>query len=362
MNKPVKILFVGDIFIGEKDNLIVMNDIKKVIESSDIVSCNFEGPIETKKTKPILKAGPNLQQREDSPEQIMKMGFNLINLANNHIMDYGGVALEKTLNKFKKQNLLGAGKDFNEAYKLKIIKANNLKIGFLSFSEWGFGVINPKNENSFGFAWINHPKTNRIIGESKKKVDFLIIQIHAGEEDLHLPQPEWRKRYKEIINLGADLIIGHHPHVPQPIEFYKGKMIAYSLGNFYFKKFQGRKNYIIQIKILKNRVIEYKIYPIVQKKEEIKIVPDKKLKGWIKNYFIEKNEEEYKKEYNHIAQKRYKEIYKIYFNEKKIIRLIKNLIKIILFRKIQSKKLIMEHLKKRESHYFLIKRYRKDIK
>jgi len=100
----------------------------------------------------------------------------------------------------------------------------------------GFGVINPENENSSGFAWINHPKSNKIVGESKKKVDFLIIQIHAGEEDLHLPQPEWRKRYKEIINLGADLIIGHHPHIPQPVEFYKGKMIVYSLGNFYFKK------------------------------------------------------------------------------------------------------------------------------
>jgi len=137
--KPVKILFVGDVFIGEKDNLVIRDDIKRVIKDSNIVSCNFEGPIKTKKTKPILKAGPNLQQREDSPEQIIKMGFNLINLANNHIMDYGGIALEKTLNKFKKQNLLGAGKNFNEAYKLKIIKVNNLKIGFLSFSEWVWG-------------------------------------------------------------------------------------------------------------------------------------------------------------------------------------------------------------------------------
>lgn len=352
MNKPVKILFAGDIFIGEKDNLVIRDDIKRIIKDSNIVSCNFEGPIETKKAKPILKAGPNLKQRENASKQIIEQGFNLINLSNNHIMDYGNSALKNTLKKFSNQVCIGAGLNFKEAYDLKTITIKGLKIGFLSFSEWGFGVINPENENSSGFAWINHPKTNRIIGESKKKVDFLITQIHAGEENLYIPQPEWKKRYKEVINLGADLIIGHHPHVPQPVEIYKGKIIVYSLGNFYFKKFQGRKNYIIQIKILKNSVVDYKIYPIIQKKDEIKIISDEKLKGWINNYFIEKNEEEYEEEYNHIAQKRYEEVYKIYFNEKRLLRLIKNLIKIILLRKIQSKRLIMEHLKERESLFF----------
>ena len=63
---------------------------------------------------------------------------------------------------------------------------------------------------------------------------MLIVQVHAGVELLDVPIPEWRAKYRQLIDLGADVVIAHHPHVMQGIEEYKGKLICYSLGNFYF--------------------------------------------------------------------------------------------------------------------------------
>jgi poly-gamma-glutamate capsule biosynthesis protein CapA/YwtB (metallophosphatase superfamily) len=316
-----------------------------------------EAPIKTKGCKPLIKAGPNLYQSENAIDELSKNGFNLFNLANNHIMDYGDTALKNTLEKFNGVDYLGAGESFDEAYKMKIIKIKNKRIGFLSFSEWGFGVISKKKGP--GFAWINHPETKRIIENSRKQTDFLIVQIHAGEEDINLPQPEWRKRYKEVIDLGADLIIGHHPHVPHPIELYKGKSIIYSLGNFYFKKFQGKLNYIFQanISLEGNNKIKTKIIPIIQKSDRVSIIKDERLNHWLKNYFKDNSSEEYSKEYNKIAKERYLSTYDIYFSEKKIIRLLKNSLKRILKKKVIPRSIIMEHLRKRESHKFIISRY-----
>jgi poly-gamma-glutamate synthesis protein (capsule biosynthesis protein) len=104
----------------------------------------------------------------------------------------------------------------------------------LSYDEAQFGASTLHQHSRGGFAWINHPSVKHIVKESREKLDVLIIQVHAGLEDHDLPLPEWRERYRELIDLGADAIIGSHPHVPQGWETYKGKPIFYSLGNFYF--------------------------------------------------------------------------------------------------------------------------------
>ena len=78
--------------------------------------------------------------------------------------------------------------------------------------------------------------------ESKKQVDSLVAIVHAGVEMVDVPLPEWRDRYREVIDLGCDAIITHHPHIVQGYEIYKGKPIAYSLGNFCFQKIEQMKN------------------------------------------------------------------------------------------------------------------------
>ena len=182
-------------------------------------------------------------------ELIKSSGFNIFNLSNNHIMDFGIHALKETIGFLKDYITVGAGTNFEEAYKMQVYEKEEIKIGFLSYSEWGFGALTNADEQ--GYAWINHSKVNSLIRQNKTKVDFLVVQVHAGVEDTDLPLPEWRERYKLLIDHGADLIVGHHPHVPQGWEQYKEKYIYYSLGNFYSSrpkyKTKLNKNFVLEV-------------------------------------------------------------------------------------------------------------------
>lgn len=228
--------FWGDCKI---DNLNLVNldpSIKNILNNCDINGINFEAPIESD-GEPQIKSGPVIFQNPNVPNWLMKNNFNLISLANNHIMDYGLKGYKSTAESFSNITCVGAG-NWQEAYSLKTIKVNGKNIGFLSLTHCEFGTLTDNTDlrNNTGAAWICHPSISKLIHKSKEKVDYLIIMAHAGVENINIPIPEWRDVYKSFIDLGADAIIGTHPHVPQGWEIYNDKPIFYSLGNFCFQK------------------------------------------------------------------------------------------------------------------------------
>jgi len=258
----IDIFICGDVVINSKNDQIVSDELKKIITTSDISICNFEAPIKSN-GHPIPKAGPHLNQSKSAISTIKNCGFNMLSLANNHIYDYGETGLKDTIDEITKNDLgyIGAGLTFDEPYSLTIEEIDNTKIGFLSFCEAEFGAL-LEDEGRGGYAWINHQSVNNIVRKSKQKVDVLILIAHAGAEEVPLPLPEWRTRYRELCDCGVDVIIGHHPHVPQGWEKYNSSLIFYSLGNFYFDR-RGFKNgadtsYSVLLK-LDNEKIDYKI-------------------------------------------------------------------------------------------------------
>ncbi len=236
MDNKSKILFTGDVYIkNEPENSFISEDFARVISEHDIVSCNFETPVYTENARAIPKtASPHLFQHKNAANIVIQAGFNVIALATNHMYDYGEEALKNTLELFNEQITTGAGLDFDAAYKLKIKEINGIKIGFFAFCESEFGALTEKFVKRGGYAWVYHPSVFRNIIEAKKVTDVLIIQVHGGCEHTKLPVPETRELYQEFINLGADAVIAHHPHVPQGWEVYNEKPIFYSLGNLYF--------------------------------------------------------------------------------------------------------------------------------
>lgn len=233
MIKKQSVLFAGDFRSKTGINSDLFDSrLANLIRGHDISWVNLEGPVlPNKNINPIKKAGPNIFQERKAIGVLEQIGFNGYSLANNHIMDYGRAGLQNTLLILKNNTVTGAAVNKNNIYRGVIREIDGNSVGFLSFAEWGFGAA----ENDGGFAWVNHPSVNEAIIVTKKKVDFLVIQVHAGVEEIGPPLPEWRQRYREMIDLGADLIIGHHPHIPQGMEIYKGKEIFYSLGNLYFE-------------------------------------------------------------------------------------------------------------------------------
>lgn len=230
-----KLFACGDIvnFKSKKD--FIDNKLKEIIHKSDIAVCNFEAPIETKNMKAINKAGPYVHQSKKSIKYLNEAGFNMVSLANNHIYDYGQEALTDTIEEIEKYDIdiIGAGIDFDSAYQTKIIDKNGIKIGLLSACENEFGCLYEK-QNRGGYVWIFHHKIEDNIRKLKEEVDAVVFVAHAGVENIDFPIKEWRDRYKRLCDVGVDVIVGHHPHVPQGYENYNNSVIFYSLGNFYF--------------------------------------------------------------------------------------------------------------------------------
>jgi poly-gamma-glutamate synthesis protein (capsule biosynthesis protein) len=157
-------------------------------------------------------------------------------LANNHILDQGVDGYLKTAKVLQDFKLAGIGK-WDEAYRLSFIDKNGVKVGILNFCEMQFGMLSDEwtqDGESIGCAWVNHVKVNQLIAKSAQEVDYLVAIVHAGLEMIDVPLPEWRDRYREMIYLGCDAIIAHHPHIVQGFDIYNGKPICYSLGNFCF--------------------------------------------------------------------------------------------------------------------------------
>ncbi len=232
----LQLFITGDLCVKEMlINDPLDSDLTKIIEESDYCVANLEGPVIKDSYNPIKKAGPHIYQQTGYEFFLQENRFNIVSLANNHILDYGKDGLKNTLDIIEKYKIhsVGAAINFPEVYKPLIICKEGVKIALFSLAEGQFGCSR-SIEYPSGFAWIMHPEITHAILSVRQEVDFIIILAHAGLEMCYLPLPEWRDIYRNFIDLGADLVVGSHPHVIQGKEMYKGKLIYYSLGNFFF--------------------------------------------------------------------------------------------------------------------------------
>lgn len=181
------------------------------LKSADLTFGNLESPFFN--NCPTKRDGMVFCADYKALEGLKSAGFDLLNLQNNHILNYGKQGLEQT------QNLLIANKITPVYDEEEIINIRNTKIGFL-----GFNLLLDNNE----------VKILEGIKALRTKVDLVIISLHWGNEYQLKPTQNQINLAHKIIDNGADLIVGHHPHVIQPTEEYKGKLILYSLGNFVF--------------------------------------------------------------------------------------------------------------------------------
>lgn len=241
MSKEILINIVGDFCVSRLDNLSFGNKLKTKLSEGDINIVNLEAPVREEGSAAIEKSGPNLFQDNDAIKFLKENGVNVFSLANNHIMDYGTSSLLKTKSLIKNAGCIGAG-NYEEVYKVEKLSINNIIIGFLAITQYEFGIVDDEDPNSLGTAWLCHPRIDELIVTSKKECDFLIIIPHAGLENFEYPLPEIKTLYHHFIEMGADAVIGGHPHIPQGWEIYKEKPIVYSLGNFCFDSLRPKKN------------------------------------------------------------------------------------------------------------------------
>jgi hypothetical protein len=221
-------IFVGD-WAPQGDRIAIDLD-------DDYLFLNLEGPLAS---RPITneellsfqesKCGPLLWNKS-LPIFNGKIHYSL---ANNHFSDLGEYFAKSTISEILTSgaNYSGYGDTESDSRQPFYFDYQGQRVGFLSITEKQFGEA---TFDSPGTAVLG-PWVYQSILDMKLSCDFVVISIHAGAEDFPWPLPFWQEIYRSYISTGANMVIGHHPHIPQGFEYFEGGFIAYSLGNFAVK-------------------------------------------------------------------------------------------------------------------------------
>jgi poly-gamma-glutamate synthesis protein (capsule biosynthesis protein) len=267
----VTILAVGDVMMGASMEPAIREHgpdhpfagTAPAIRRADIAICNLEAPFGTK-GKPFKKRFTFLVPPSYAGA-LKNAGFDVVAMANNHMMDYGAEPLAEAIRLLDSLGIAhsGAGRDLAAARRPAIVERKGLKVAFLSYSK-----VYPAE------FWATAKRAGTAPGESshvredvaaaKKKADLVVVSFHWGAELMNTPKPYQRDLAHLSIDSGADLVLGHHPHILQGMEIYKGKLIAYSLGNFAFGS-RSRKcteSVMLEVRLARTGTGEARIIPV----------------------------------------------------------------------------------------------------
>ncbi|MBM7553011.1 CapA family protein [Thalassobacillus pellis] len=284
----VELTFAGDVMFA--NSLIHTTEqegfdypfqyVKEHFQNDDFTFVNLETSVTERgiKEEKIY----NYRTKPEAMDALKSVGIDGLALGNNHTLDYGTQGLLDTISYVEKAGLatIGAGKNKKEAYSSFTKTFNGKKIAFLSFSK-----VLPKVE---WYALENRPgiasgyqldRMTEIIRKAETMHDYVFVQIHWGEMGDTMFNETEQTYAHEMIDAGADAIIGSHPHVLQGFEYYEGKLIAYSLGNLLFPDFvhgEEAQTGLLEVKILESGKLEYSFLPHLIQDDVITIHPNEK--------------------------------------------------------------------------------------
>ncbi|MBQ7974729.1 MAG: CapA family protein [Clostridia bacterium] len=258
MKNQSTLVFTGDIGFDKymdgkwDDKSLLSDEIREFFRQADHVVINVEGPIAEEVKTPDRDGVLQLKHtmHPGATEVFNSIGADIWNICNNHIMDAGEEGIRSTLEYAESCNAftIGAGMDINQARKPVII---NEAGGIGMFGVGYQRACREAGENKAGcYSWSDLSEIQNTINEIKKTCRWCIVVAHAGEEFTPLPSPYTRERYHKFLEMGADIVVAHHPHVPMNYETVGDKIIFYSLGNFIFDTDYQRSQFNTELGVL----------------------------------------------------------------------------------------------------------------
>jgi poly-gamma-glutamate synthesis protein (capsule biosynthesis protein) len=276
IGEEVSLIAVGDISYSrgveriverQKDINYPFWEIGEYLRGADLVFGNLEAPITEGAKIPdfsmLFRSNPGTEQA------LRQAGFSILSLANNHTPNFGEKGLVDTFGYLARAGIkyAGAGKDEKEAYQPVYIEKKGMKFAFLAYNDTDVVPASYEaSQNLAGTAFKRINKMTEAVKEAKKNSDITIVSMHAGDEYTSKPNESQIKFARAAIDAGADLVIGHHPHVVQTMGKYKGKYIFYSLGNFVFDQPQSqetKEGLAIKVYFSKNGINNISFLPVV---------------------------------------------------------------------------------------------------
>ena len=251
MKDKTSLIFTGDIgfdrYMDKKweDAELLSEEVLGYLHSADHVIANVEGPLVRQDTNKVTEGVQQLlhTMNPEATKVLRNMHADIWNLCNNHMMDAGDYGVECTLREAKEFGAMtiGAGMNLDEACRpIYLDEAGGIGIFSVGYRRG----CKPAGEDKAGcLLWNETELIQKNIDEIKNKCRWCIIVAHGGEEFTSLPSPYTRDRYHMFLDMGADIIVAHHPHVPMNYETVGDKVIFYSLGNFIFDTDYQRAQY-----------------------------------------------------------------------------------------------------------------------
>mgnify|MGYP000988646238 CR=1 FL=1 len=277
--RQMKIAAVGDIMIGrgvgmklKKEGYTKPFDSIKPYLDADLAIGNLECVL-SDRGKETEGKGICLRARPEAVRTLTYLGFDALSLANNHTMDYGGDALKDTMDVLRENGIsyMGAGDDIGQARTAYTKDVNGIKTTVLSYDQF-YNIRWTKNgrsagalEDRCGTAPLDMDMVKEDIAKAKETADVVIVMPHWGTEDSTVVTKDQIGMAHDMIDAGADAVIGSHPHILQGMEVYKGRLIAYSMGNFVFDQNdrENQESIVLNLKFTGCGLDEAVITPLV---------------------------------------------------------------------------------------------------
>ena len=279
--QSIEMVAAGDVMLARKVERLIASQgegypfarLGDSLKAADLLFANLESPL-SERGRPLPGKGICFRARPSMAAELARQGFDVLSIANNHALDYDIPAFEDTLRLLGEVGIrtVGGGGNITEARNPVIVEEQGIKIAFLAYTEMADIYFHPKYQRRFratqdlpGVAPLVEADVKEDIAAVRDKVDVLVLSLHWGTEYSDRPSDEQRRLAREFIDAGADIILGHHPHVIQGVERYGSGIIAYSLGNFIFdqnQKLATKQGMLLRFKVSRGGVEKVTVLPV----------------------------------------------------------------------------------------------------
>ena len=241
----------------------VYGDLLPRLRAADLRIVNCECTL-TRAGRPVWKSGSVFKGEPAHVKGLTAVPFDVACLANNHVLDYGVAGLRETLEVLHRNGIrtVGAGLTENEAYRPLRLAVNRTKVHIVNFGE-GEDLTAARGGPGV-FGW-DLARASSLVSKCRAQGGLVIAIAHCGLEYVPYPPPYVAAALCAMVDAGADCVIGHHPHVPQGVQWHRGRPIIYSLGNFVFDQATDlhwrRTGFCVSLHVEGNRLSDVELLP-----------------------------------------------------------------------------------------------------
>jgi poly-gamma-glutamate synthesis protein (capsule biosynthesis protein) len=255
--------YVGIVARAKGDPGWPLHDVAQLLSSADIAFANLESPFSDRGR--LVDKGMVFKAEPEMIQALQRAGIDVVSTANNHARDCGRYGVEYTVDWLQQHGIaaVGTGPTAEAARRGTVLERNGVRFGFLAYT------YDQSNGNHADLddrvAMMHAGQVGDDVKSMLERADAVIVSMHAGFEYQRRPNTQQQKFAQAAIDAGANVVVGHHPHVTQPVESYANGLIFYSLGNLVFDQFQQKetqRGWIADVRFVGRQLAGHSVIPV----------------------------------------------------------------------------------------------------